>query len=169
MHIPILPIDGLELIKMKIKKLEIVFIIGLVAFGLTACDQSGNSKKDIPELGLRKDSVAVVISNPKVMVAKADNFLDYDSFVSIIDAKYYQNRDLLTALKNNLNSDVNATQLGFGQELFALNKRNLEIKTRVKNHTKQDLKSWLDFKTATNNDMLELENSIMELAERISR
>ena len=140
---------------------------GLVAFGLIACNQSINSKNDVPELGLKKDSTVFLETDPETVMTNPVNLSDYEAYVLEINAKYQQNAELLQELKMKLNSNVNDIQLRFGQELFALSKRNLEIKTRVKNHVKQDFKSWEDFKQTIDADMAELEKSISGLAERL--
>jgi hypothetical protein len=153
---------------MKSKILKIAVVCGLVAFGVVSCSEHNASNNDIPELSIKVDSLKVLKTNPKVILARADILVDYATYVSVIDARYFQNNGQLKEMKKNQKSEVNAIQLKYDQELYGLNKRNLEIKTKVKNHIQEDAKSWADFKSATNNEMLELEKSIREFSERIS-
>jgi hypothetical protein len=149
-------------------KLKIAVVCTLVAFGVVSCSEPNVSKNDIPELSIKVDSAKIERVTPKGISLRADISEDYTSYVSAIDSRYFQNDGYLKEMKKMRKSEVNAIQLKFDQELYGLNKRNLEIKTKVKNHKQQDPKSWSDFKTATNSEMDALEKSIREFSDRVS-
>jgi hypothetical protein len=157
---------------MKTKIMKIAVFI-LVVAGVTSCAHP-NAKEidskdyDANELSIDRDSTDLVKTNPEAMMARADSLVDYNTYVSIIDARYDQNGETLSEMKKNFKSEVNAVQMEYDQELYELNKRNLQIKTKVKNHEVQNSESWNDFKTIINNEIIELEKSIRELAEKAS-
>jgi hypothetical protein len=153
---------------MKTNMLKILLVGGLLAFGLVSCSESNGENKDVSEMSIKVDSAKIERVTPKGISLRADISVDYSSYVSAIDSRYFQNDGYLKEMKKIRKSEVNAIQLKFDQELYRLNKRNLEIKTKVKNHKQQDPESWSDFKTATNSEMDALEKSIREFSDRVS-
>jgi hypothetical protein len=155
------------------KKVLSISIFTLFAIGLASCSSPNardiNAEKiDAEELSIDRDRKELVKTNPEAMVAMADSLMGYTDYASVIDARYILNDEVLGKMKKNLKSDISKVQMKYDQELYNLNKRNLEIKTKVNNHKQQGAKQWDDFKTFTNGQMNELEKSIREFAERAS-
>lgn len=163
---------------MKTKIIKIAFF-SLVVAGFGACSDPStkgtNSKHTDPkELSIDRDSTDSVATNPESLMVRLDSLVKTDSlgeyaiFAAVIDDRYLENNKAIKEMKKTLKSEVNEVQMEYDQELYYLNKRNLEIKTKVKDFTMRDQKSWDDFRTYINDELFELEKSIRELAERAS-
>ncbi|WP_194973912.1 hypothetical protein [Aquiflexum lacus] len=150
---------------------KIAVVSGLIVFGLFGCAHPNakdidSNENDRTEVG--NETTHDMNSNSESTMSSTGLQQDYDTYASEIDERFNRNTETLNEMTKNLESGVNAGQTEINQELYELNKRNLEIQTKVKNQKNQGSESWDDFKESVNNEMNELEKSIKTLGEKDS-
>lgn len=150
---------------------KIAVVSGLVVFGLVGCahpnaKDNQNNSNDRTEVG--NETTYDVNSNRDSTMSSSNSQQDYNTYASEIDERFNRNTETLNEMTKSLESGVNAGQTELNQELYELNKRNLEIQTKVKNQKNQGSESWDDFKESINTEMNELEKSIKTLGEKDS-
>jgi len=152
--------------EMNTRILKIAIMGGLMTVGLMNCSQSNEAKSKTPNKGQIEMDANVIKTASDTKTIEIDSLIDYFSYASIIEVRFLKNNLTLNHLKNNVTSLNDSVQLGYDKEFYELNKRNLEIKTKVQDHINQDPKQWKIFKKSINDEMTALEKSISELAEK---
>lgn len=143
-----------------------VISTGVLALSIAACsepkDVTHNRAKTSSERG---SSLSLEYDNIQEAVER-DTYSEYTKYANTINSRYIINQEKLKNMKKDFKSDNSIQRMKYDQEIFDLNKENLQIKSKANDRKNHSQNNWSLFKTTTNTQMKELEESIKLLSEK---
>lgn len=151
---------------MKAEIMRMALKTGVFAFMLSSCSQSNEVINNNNNTNLENRNALAVQIDTTYKITNRDTSKEYSNYSKSINVRFDRNAENLTRMKKDFQAENSIQRMKYDQEIFDLNKKNVQIKSKANRSANHNLKTWDYFKTSTNVEMYELEKSIQALSER---
>ena len=141
---------------MKNKILTLAMTGAIAIVGLSATAQESKKAADA-----RKE---VASAKKDLREAKIDSAADFQKFKKEAEGKIKENQMKITELKAKKSNDSKEVKAKYDKKVFALEKKNNELKSKIKKSSGTKTDMWTSFKREFTHDMEELGHAFKDLA-----
>lgn len=143
-----------------------LFSLAIVS-GFSYCAKPVEGKNEVPAIDFLDNLKDAEEVNEEPMLVRMDSVSEYQGYINAIQFRLNENTKNLDNIKSEFKSDKNKARLDFEGEVFKLNKKNLELKSRVFYAIDSQIRLSDTYFKELEKEMLILESSIIDLRKQI--
>jgi hypothetical protein len=143
------------------------FLFGLVLIsGFSYCAEPAKEKNEKAVLEIQDNLKDAIKADEELILVRMDSVFEFQEYINATKFRLSENTKNLDDLKSEFKTDKSKIRLAFEGEVFKLNKKNLELKSRVNDSLKYQTGLEDPYFTELEKEMNKLELSIIDLRKR---
>lgn len=134
--------------------------------GFSYCTEPAKEKNEKAALEIQDNQIEALKINEEFSLAVIDSVFEFQEYINATKFRLSENTKNLDDIKSEFKSDKSKIMLAFEGEVFKLNKKNLELKSRVNDSLKYQTGLEDPYFTELDKEIGILESSITDLRKR---
>jgi hypothetical protein len=150
---------------MKNTKVKLAAIALGFCLVLVSCNKSQSSKEK--EVADEKEDL--IEAKQDLNEVKQDSINEYNTFKANVELKITENKKRIQDLKTSNNLKGKTERQANLVEIDKLEKRNMDLESKINNYQQGSTQVWSDFKSEVNKEADDLEKSISDVSDRTKK
>ncbi len=142
------------------------FLSLALVLGFSYCAQPAKEKNEKAALEIQDNQIEAMRGKEEFKLIVIDSVFEFQEYINETQFRLSENTKNLDDIKRELKSDKSKVRLAFEGEIFRLNKKNLELKSRVNDSVKYHNSLGNPFFNEIDKEIDILESSITDLKKR---